>query len=505
MTSWSATRARRLLGVLALCFWTGAPADAQSRSSGTQPDIAAFDRYVTQGVRDWRAAGLAIAVVHGDSVVLAKGYGVLDIAKPDRVTEHTRFAIGSTTKAMTSVALGMLVDEGKLRFDDRVIDLLPDFRLYDPYVTREITVRDLLTHRSGLASTDLMWLRADLAPDEMIRRLRHVRPASSFRAQWDYQNNVYAIAGAIVAKVSGRPWEDFVRTRIFQPLGMTDSEPLVSLIVDAPNVATPHAIIRDTVRQVAIRTTDPVASAGSVYSSVSDMAKWLRFVLDSGRVGGKRLLTPATFSEIVAPQIRVPQGLYPALRLARPHGFSYALGWFVQDYQGAVVWMHTGSINGMSAIVGLLPDRRVGVVVLANLDHVELRHALMYRVFDMYAGNAERDWSSDLRAMFARTQGAAGARPATPEGRPSLPIERYAGTYVDSTYGDVVVTHANGVLRARFGRQELGALEPSGYEAFRSHGPPPQEQRTVLAFTRDAAGNVGSVRVFGVNFMRTAR
>ncbi|MEW5917727.1 MAG: serine hydrolase, partial [Gemmatimonadota bacterium] len=439
--------------------------------------MAAFDRYVAQGVRDWRAAGLAIAVVHGDSVVLAKGYGLLDVSKADRVTEHTRFAIGSTTKAMTTVALGMLVDEGKLRFDDRVIDLLPDFRLYDPYATRELTVRDLLTHRSGLASTDLMWLRADLSPEEMIRRLRHVRPASSFRSQWDYQNNVYAIAGTIVAKVSGMPWEEFVRTRIFQPLGMTESVPLVSEVIDAPNVATPHDIIRDTLRQVPIRTTDPVASAGSVYSSVSDMAKWMRFILDSGRVGNRRLLTPTTFSEMVTPQIRVPLGLYPALRLARPHGFSYALGWFVQDYQGDVVWMHTGSINGMSAIVGLLPDRRVGVVVLANLDHVELRHALMYKVFDMYGGNAARDWSSELRTLFARGGAAAGARAPGPEPKLSLPLERYAGTYVDSAYGDIVVTHANGALRARFGKQDIGLLQPWGFESFQSPGPPPQEQR----------------------------
>jgi CubicO group peptidase (beta-lactamase class C family) len=491
------TRAR-LTGALALCFSNSVIAGAQSRPAA--PDIAAFDRYVAQAVRDWRAPGLAIAVVRGDSVVMAKGYGVLDIGKPDPVNEHTRFAIGSTTKAMTSVALGMLVDEGKLRFDDRVIDILPEFRLYDPYVTREITVRDLLTHRSGLASTDLMWLRADFTPEEMIRRLRYVRPASSFRAQWDYQNNVYAIGGAIVAKLSGMPWENFVRARIFQPLGMSESVPLVSDAIDAPNVATPHGIVRDSVRQVPYRTTDPVASAGSVYSSVSDMAKWMRFILDSGRVGTKRLLTPATFSEIVTPQIRVPLGLYPALRLARPHGFSYALGWFVQDYEGEVVWMHTGSINGMSAILGLLPDHRVGVMVLANLDHVELRHALMYKVFDMYSGNAPRDWSSELRALFARSSAGQTARPPAAEPKISLPLERYAGTYVDSTYGEVVVTHANGALRARFGKEEMGVLEPWAYEAFRG-----QQQNTVLAFTRDVPGNVLSVRAFGVTFVRSTR
>jgi hypothetical protein len=231
------------------------------------------------------------------------------------------------------------------------------------------------------------------------------------------------------------------------------------------------------------------------------MAKWMRFILDSGLVGTKRLLTPATFREIEKPQIRVPLGLYPALRLARPHGFSYALGWFVQDYEGEVVWMHTGSINGMSAILGLLPDHRVGVMVLANLDHVELRHALMYKVFDMYSGNAPRDWSSELRALFTRSNAPApGARPAAGEAKISLPLERYGGTYVDSAYGEVVVTHGNGALQARFGNQEIGTLEPWGYEAFRS-----PQQGTVLAFTRDASGNVLSVRVFGVNFMRSSR
>ena len=477
------------------------PAQAQA------PDLAAFDRYVAQAARDWRVPGLAIAVVKNDSVVFAKGYGVLDLTRPGPVTEHTRFAIGSTTKAMTSAALGMLVDEGKLRWDDRVIDHLPELRLFDPYATRELTVRDLLTHRSGLPGTDLLWVRADLPQDEMIRRLRHVRPASSFRAQFIYQNVMYAIGGALIAKASGMSWEDFMRARIFAPLGMTESEPLVAGIASRPNVATPHGEIRDTVRPVPIRTTDPVASAGSVWSSVSDMAKWMRFVLDSGRVGGKRLLAPATFSEWVTPQIRAPLGTYPALSLARPHIFGYALGWFVQDYRGETVWMHTGSINGMSAIVGLLPDRRAGVFVLANLDHAELRHALMYKVFDLYAGNPERDWSADLRKLFASAP-AAGAGPAARPASaapPSLALARYAGAYADSTYGTVEVVLAEGSLRARFGNEDLGVLVPWEYEIFRARRPPPQEQESVLTFVPDGRGNVASLQVFGVSFVRVRR
>jgi CubicO group peptidase (beta-lactamase class C family) len=467
------------------------------------PDLRAFDAYVEQAVRDWRVPGLAIAVVKDDSVVLAKGYGVLDVGKPERVTEHTRFAIGSTTKAMTAVAIGMLVDEGKLRFDQRVIDIIPELVLYDPYVTRELTIRDLLTHRSGLAGTDLLWAFGEMPFDEMMRRLRHVRPASSFRSQWSYQNVMYAIAGEVVARVSGTTWAEFTRARIFAPVGMTESVALVSEVRGLPNVATPHDVIRDTVRQVPMRSTDGVASAGSVYSSVADMARWMRFILDSGRVGGKALLKPATFSELVTPQIRAAQSTYPALALSKPHGFSYGLGWFVQDYQGEVVWMHTGSINGMIALIGLLPDRRAGVFVLANLDHAELRHALMYKVFDLYAGNPPRDWSAELKAFFARRS--AGARPPTrpaSAAAPSLPLERYAGTYVDSTYGTLEVTFATGALRARFGAQDLGTLEAWEHESFRAVGQPPAMNRTPVTFVLDGTGGIASVRAFGITFQR---
>lgn len=482
-------------------------ARAQSGPTVPAPDLRAFDRYVAQAARDWRVPGLAIAVVNDDSTVFARGYGVLDLTKPDLVDEHTRFAIGSTTKAMTAAALGMLVDEGKLRWDDRIIDHLADFRLHDPYVTRELTVRDLLTHRSGLPGTDLLWARGDFSAAEMMRRLRHVEPTSSFRSQFTYQNVVYAIGGMLVETISGMPWDAFIRARIFRPLEMRESEPLVAGIASAPNVATPHADARDTIRAVPVRSTDPIASAGSVWSSVGDMAKWMRFMLDSGRVRGTRLLAANTFSELVTPQIRAPVSIYPALGLVQPHVFAYALGWFVQDYRGETVWMHTGSIDGMSAIIGLLPDRRTGVFVLANLDHAELRHALMYKVFDMYAGNPERDWSADLRELFARAR--AGGPPEAPRpghtARPSLPLERYAGRYLDSTYGAVEVTVTDGVLRARFGNEDLGKLEPWEYEIFLTRGPPPLERRRTLTFVPDGRGNVASLQLSNVTFVRAPR
>lgn len=501
MTPRRAFLALWLAGAACVAHDAGAQAAASPRV-----DLTAFDALVAKAARDWRVPGLAIAVVKDDSLVFAKGYGVLEVGKPAPATAHSRFAIGSTTKAMTTAALAMLVDEGRLRWDDRVIDYLPEFRLYDPWVTRELTIRDVLTHRSGLPGVDLLWIRGDLTNAEMITRLRTVRPASSFRSRWEYHNVVYTIAGAIVAKVSGMPWEQFVRTRIFGPLQMRESLALVADLPGQSDVATPHAMAGDTVRIVPVRSTDAVAPAGSVWSSVSDMSRWMRFMLDSGRVGSTRLITPATFNEIVAPQIRAPMSEYPVLRLARPNTFSYALGWFVQDYHGATVWMHTGSIDGMSAIIGLMPDRRLGVYVLANLDHAELRHALMYQIFDLYSGAAPRDWSAELRDLIngARERqvvAAAGQAPPAPV-TPVLPLERYSGTYTDSTYGDVVVSLSDGALHARYGPLDFGRLDAGPYDTFRPHAPSLALGSPTLTFVPDGVGSVASLRVFGVTFAK---
>jgi CubicO group peptidase (beta-lactamase class C family) len=477
-----------------------------------KPDLAAFDKYVASAARDWRIPGMAVAVVKGDSLVFAKGYGVLEIGKPAPATEHTRFAIGSTTKAMTVASLAMLVDEGKLKWDDRVIDYFPNFQLYDSYATREVTVRDLLTHRTGLPGTDLLWGLPEnqYSLDEMMRRLRYVKPSSSFRSQWEYENLMYAIAGGLVAKISGMPWESFIRTRIFAPLGMNESITLVSETTGKPNVAVPHDVVHDTVKVVRVRTTDAIAPAGSVWSSVSDMSKWMRFMLDSGRVGNKQLIQLATFREIVAPQIRAPEAQYPALELVQPRLFTYALGWFVEEYNGETVWMHTGSIDGMSAIIGLLPARHVGVYVLANLDHAELRHALLYKVFDMYnpPSTKPRDWSREVKALFDARHAAARAAAKAAESKSatstpaSLPLDRYVGTYVDSTYGNVEVTMRDSALYARFEKFDIGALEHTSYESFKSKTNDPMEGVTELTFVPDGAGQIASVQLLGSTFVK---
>jgi CubicO group peptidase (beta-lactamase class C family) len=472
-----------------------------SLTAQAKPDWAAFDRYVAKAAAEWRIPALAIAVVKDDSVVFAKGYGVLQKGASQPANEHTRFAIGSTTKAMTSASIAMLADEGKLKLDDPVTKYIPELQLSDPWVTRELTIRDLLTHRSGLPAVDLFWASGwKYSQADIIRRLRYIEPTASFRSEWQYHNVLYGLNGVIIERVSGMPWEQFVKKRLFEPLGMTETLALVSMIAGQPNVAVPHALSGDSVAVVPVRSTDAVASAGSVWSSVSDMAKWMRFVIDSGRVGNTRLIQQKTFAELVTPQIQAPMEEYPALQLAKPDYFSYGLGWFIQDYRGQQVWMHTGSINGLSAIIGIEPNKRLGVYVLENLDHAEIRHGLMYTVFDLFENGPRRDWSVDLKPIFARPRPNA-AQTARATSPPSLPLERYAGTYVDSAYGTVNVTFQNGVLQAGVVTDPAFPLEPVTFDAFRTK-PSEGVRPTVLTFVPDGSGNVSGVRVSNILFAR---
>lgn len=478
-------------------------------AAAQRPNLAAFDAYVAQGVKAWNVPGLAIAIVAGDSMIFAKGYGVRTMGRPEPVDIHTRFAIGSTTKAMTALALLMAADSGAVSLDAPVQRYLPTLQLYDPVMTREVTVRDLLTHHTGIPGSDQLWGGDDYPPDEIIRRMRFVKPTASFRNQYNYQNVQYLMAGEVLRAATGVSWADFVRTRIFAPLGMRESLPTVASTEGEPNVATPHNVIDDTLRVIEKRTTDPVAPAGSVYSSVSDMARWMRFVLDSGRVGGRRLVSEARFVDWLAPQVVVPLGqFYPTARLAGINRVTYGLGWFLHAYAGDEVAMHTGSIDGMSAIIALVPSRRMGVYVLANGDHAELRHALVYRAIDLLAGRAPRDWSREVKTLYdgldeqSRQAQAAFARARVTGTTPSLPLERYAGSYADSLNGTVRVTVQGGALRATWGKRYAGPLEHWHYDTFMARWEDRRSGSAPLTFVLDARGRVSELRVRGATFGR---
>jgi CubicO group peptidase (beta-lactamase class C family) len=498
---------RRTLFILLAALVTAWPIETRRLA---QPDVlAGLDAALALGARDWHVPGLAVAVVKDGSVVFSKGYGVRELGRPGPVDEHTLFAIGSTTKAMTAALVGMLVDEKKLAWDDPVTKHLPWFASSDPYLTREITVRDLLTHRAGLGNADYLWYGQSTEPRGILERMRLLRPAYSLRASFIYQNVMYAAAGAVVEAVSGRPWAEMMRTRIFEPLGMAETLATAATLSRQPNVAQPHFAIDGKVTRIENASVDGVAPAGSVWSSVHDMAKWSTMLLAGGKAGSGVLLAPGTTEELFTPQAMVTaEAFYPTARLTKPKWKTYGLGWFQQDYRGRAVDYHTGSIDGMVAIHGLLRDERAGVVVLANLDHAELRHAIMLDVFDRYIGGARRDWSSDLQGLYdgLRREGEAEEQKAK-ERRvsgttPSLALSAYTGTYSDPLHGDVVITLEGDRLRARYGNAFVGPLEHWHYDSFRARWDAAWRGTATLTFVLDADGKPTGLEAMGARFTR---
>src|SRR5213594_1530968 len=471
-----------------------------------QQPLAGLDPYIAQAMKDWRVPGLAMVVVKDDSVVFIKGYGVRELGKPDPVTVHTRFGNMSTTKAFTAMLVAMLADSGRLSFDDPVQKHIPSVQFADPYVTREITVRDLLTHRVGFADPDYLWGTSGLDFPTITHRLRFVPVQTSLRSHFQYNNVTYALAGDVAARAAGTTWQSLLHARILGPLGMTETVADASELKSSgiTDVTSPHGIVRDTVRVLpaALDGIDDIAPAGAIFSTATDMAKWLRFLLDSGRVAGRRLVSAQSFAELFKPQQIVQRPFYPTARLTHPHFQAYGLGWILQDYRGEFIAIHTGSIEGRSAIVGLIPDRRLGLAILTNLDHSELRHALMYTVFDRFIGPASpaHDWSAEMRVMYkALADSSRAARQAletkrVANTRPTLPLERYTGTYADGRDGTATVALANGRMTLHAGTA-TGQLEHWQYDVFRVTWPDPFSDPAYVSFAIDLDGTVGELRL----------
>jgi len=496
---------RRVLLITLLAALCGPAVRTQS------PPLAGFDRTVAKAVDDWHVPGLAVAVVKDGQVAFAQGFGVRELGKPDRVDTHTLFAIGSTTKAMTAALLAMLVDEKKVEWDAPVARYLPWFQMKDPSATRELTVRDLLTHRAGLGNADYLWYGQKNSTEEILRRVRLIEPSYPIRSSFIYQNIMYAAAGAVIESASGHPWAEMIRTRIFEPLGMTETISTAATLAAQPNVASPHDTIDGRVQVIENASVDPVAAAGAVWSNVNDMAKWMQFILDGGRVGGvngRRLISESSFAELFTPQTIAPYEMYPTTRITRPHWMTYGLGWFQQDYRGQAVDFHTGSIDGMVAIHGLIRDQRLGVYVLGNLDHAELRHAIMYTVFDRYAGRSDRDWSAVFLSLYdGLKKDAAAARAKKAALRvagtsPSVPLTALAGEYGDPLYGTVTVTNGPDGLHLQYGSALVGTLEHWHYNTFRAVWKARWREPALVTFGLDEDGRPHTLEMMDAHFTR---
>ena len=489
--------ARPLAALALLAGAVAAPARAQAPS---REPWRGLDAYVDSALRTWKVPGLGLAIVRNDSVVYARGYGRRDVARPDPVTDRTVFAIGSASKAFTAAAVAMLVDEQKVSLDASPGTYLPGFQLYDPYATRELTVRDLLSHRSGLARGELAWYGSGFDRDEIVRRVRHLKPSWSFRSQFGYQNIMYITAGQVVAHVSGMSWDDFIRTRLFGPLGMTGASTTIRGLEAVADRSQPHAEVRDTVRTVPWRNIDNAGPAGSINASARDMAQWVRLQLGRGAVGGTRLISARLVDEMH--QAHTVIRTDSAARAANPdtHLRAYGLGWFLEDYRGRMLVHHGGNVDGFTSLVAFMPEERLGVVLLTNMNGTPLPDFVLHRILDLQLRAPLRDWSGEgfARQQQARERArAAQARaPQRVAGtRPTLPLAAYAGTYTDSLYGDVVVTVAGDSLALAFGPTWKGTLEHWHYDAFRVRFDTPVLPPVPVTFRIGGAGTVDEVEL----------
>ncbi|ALW85598.1 serine hydrolase [Hymenobacter sedentarius] len=440
-------------------------------------DVAVVDATVARTLKAFDVPGIAVAVVKDGQVVMAKGYGVSSLATKAPMDANTLFGIASNTKAFTAAALGLLVEEGKLNWNDNVTDYIPEFKMYDPYVTAEFTVRDLLTHRSGmgLGAGDLMFFpdSTDFTIKDVIHNLRYFKPVSSFRSKYDYDNNLYLVAGEVVARVSGKSWAEFVEARFLKPLGMNRTAPGFARLPDPTNVIDGHGPVDGRV-QVVRRSLGTVDWAcGGMYSSVNDLSKWAMMLL-GGPGAPPSLLKPQTQWQLWSPQTILPVGPVPAAYVPfsyNTHFSAYGLGWFLRDVRGYKEVSHTGGQVGMVTKMTLLPELHLGIIVLTNQESGAAFTAITNTIEDHYLGMTGLDrvkFMADLTAasksgddktttevwkQVATAQKAASKRPD---------FKAFVGRYHDAWLGDVNI-YAQGPqlwLKAQRSPRLVGQLMP---------------------------------------------
>lgn len=463
--------ARTLVCVLGLALATpvwSAPAATPALPPGARPQD--IDQLAARILQTFAVPGMAVAIVKDGKVLFAKGYGVRAVGKPEKVDADTLFGIGSNTKAFTVAALSILVDEGKLHWDDKVTDLLPGFRLYDPYVTRELTVRDLLSHRSGLGlgSGDLMLFPpSDFTRAEIIHNLRFLPPASSFRSKYAYDNLLYIVAGDLIPKLTGISWEEFVQTKILDRLG-TRCAATLTLAAGNADVAAPHVVIGETLTEVPPDPSTAYDPAGSIQCNANGMAAWANLQLADGHFAdGSALFSAARHKEMWTPQTIVPVSDGPGPILTRFR--NYGLGWFLEDYDGVERVTHTGGLIGMVSYVSLLPEQHVGLIVLTNQQSGGAMSAMMQTLLDAFLQQPPHDWVAvwQKRTDEQTKKGDAADHEADAAiqaagGHASLPLDAYLGVYHDLWRGDATVTRRGDKLRLTFSRTKemQGDLQP---------------------------------------------
>lgn len=467
---------RRWLAVCLLVFLSGV-----RESGAAEPDTLPkglpedFGQFVLEGLKQWNAPGTAIAVVKGGETILAAGYGVREAGKPEPVDGETLFAIGSTTKAFTAAALGMLVDEELVAWDTRVTEIAPDVRFSDPWITGEMRVVDTMSNRSGLgAASEELWYGSGFPREEILSRMSEVPFDDGFRDRFQYRNVMFLLGGELIPRLTGQSWEEVMSARFFEPLGMKRTFPTDEGIEEQENVARPHLIDHEgNPVPVPYRDMKNIAPAGSIISCAADLAEWMKLLLAEGRAGDVQILQPETLAYLHRSHTPM-EDIGPAgQRLPfRSELRSYALGWITESYRGQTLVWHNGGIDGMSAWVGLAPGLDLGVAIITNLENSDLRAAIFYRLVDHFSGQS----MTDLRPLLLERHRAVLAgrdedetkwqQLAVAPADPGRPLAAYAGTYAHPALGEVELSEEDGRLVFVRTAQQTLDLVPTGPDEF---------------------------------------
>jgi CubicO group peptidase (beta-lactamase class C family) len=414
-----------------------------------------LDGYVQKALVDWKIPGVAVCIVKDGKVVVMRGYGVKEIGNSDKVDENTLFGIGSNTKAFTATALAMLDADNKLSIDDKVQRWLPDFKLYDPWVAKEATVRDLLCHRLGFETFqgDFMYFDSDLSLQEVRERFAKVKPLYGFRSHWGYTNAAFMTAGEILPKLTGKTWAQFIHDSIFVPLDMNNSLVLSSAMPSAPNKSAAHTVVNGVIKKVPYGKLENMAGAGAISSSANDLSHWVIMQLNNGRYNNRQIVPSSAIAQTRTPNSILGNG---GALFNKAHFALYGLGWFLQEYNGRKIIYHTGGVNGFVTSVTLIPEEKLGIVVLTNTDANNFYEALKWEIMDAYMGLPYRNYSN-LYLGFQKQQDSATAK-WTEEKRdtialrikPSVPLSNFLGTYKHDIYGTMTVAMEQDKAVARF-------------------------------------------------------
>jgi CubicO group peptidase (beta-lactamase class C family) len=456
---------------------------------------------------EWQIPGVAVCVVKDGKVVVMKGYGVKEMGGTQKVDEHTLFMIGSNTKAFTATALALLEADKKISLNDKVQKWMPEFTMHDPWVGKEMMIRDLLCHRIGMETFqgDFMYWTSDLNSQQVIERFEKLTPKYGFRSKWGYTNAAFLTAGELIPRISGKSWDAFLQERIFSPLQMNETVALAANIDKAPNKATAHTVVEGKLMKIPYGKIDNLAPAGSISSSVNDLSHWVMMQLDNGKYNGQQVIPASAIDQTRTPNSILGNG---GSLFNRAHFSLYGLGWFIEEYNGRKVVSHTGGVNGFVTSVTLIPEEKLGIVVLTNTDQNSFYEALKWEIMDAYMNLPYRNYSKTFLGF--QQQGTAQGEKWLKSVRdsvalhlkPALPLNAYTGAYVHDVYGGMTITQKKDVLEVRFEHHPnlVGTLQALGENRFLCTYNDPTFGIKVLPFSVDN-GKVKSVTVSVADFV----